>query len=176
MVRSMQSLIIIDGVSRIENRAPEGIIWLRSSVGQNACLSRRRSWVRTPSESPFRSFCLDFPTRIKINGRKNQSWRGLHAIWLRDITVIIPDCLSGNRGSIPRVIASISMIVHTISSFVIAITRRFKSTVSPVIKYKRAYCDQTNKCSEKQYKNQEKMCGWLTSKLYTLDQLSWQSD
>ena len=27
------------------------------------------------------------------------------AIWLRDITVIIPDCLSGNRGSIPRVIA-----------------------------------------------------------------------
>ena len=33
MVRSMQSLIIIDGVSRIENRAPEGIIWLRSSVG-----------------------------------------------------------------------------------------------------------------------------------------------
>ena len=158
MVRSMQSLIIIDGVSRIENRAPEGIIWLRSSVGQNACLSRRRSWVRTPSESPFRSFCLDFPTRIKINGRKNQSWRGLHALWLRDITVIIPDCLSGNRGSIPRVIA------NSFENSVIAITRRFKSTVSPVIKYKRAYCDQTNKCSEKQYKNQAKMCGWLTLK------------
>ena len=28
-------------------------IWLRSSVGQNACLSRKRSRVRTPSESPF---------------------------------------------------------------------------------------------------------------------------
>ena len=169
MVRSMQSLIIIDGVSHIENRAPEGIIWLRSSVGQNACLSRRRSWVRTPSESPFRSFCLDFPTRIKINGRKNQSWRGLHALWLRDITVIIPDCLSGNRGSIPRVIA------NSFENSVIAITRRFKSTVSPVIKYKRAYCDQTNKCSEKQYKNQEKICGWLTLKPYTLVQLNWQS-
>lgn len=62
---------------------------------------------------------------------KTSPGEGYTHFWLRDIMVIIPDCLSGNRGSIPRVIAS------SFENSVLANTRRFKNTVSPVIKYKR---------------------------------------
>ena len=49
-----------DGVCGFDPRQfCQKIIWDRSSVGQNACLSRKWSWVRIPSVSPKYFFPYD---------------------------------------------------------------------------------------------------------------------